>query len=134
MNIEAKQLREKVHQILDDYQHEKEMLVSILQDTQGVYNYLPKEVIEQVSRGLDVPLSQVYSVATFFKSFSLKPRGRHIINVCLGTACHVLLVALRPPALVPICVHPIRSHNKTQQNGIPDHDYTTRGKCSGDHF
>ena len=89
MNIEAKQLREKVHQILDDYQHEKEMLVSILQDTQGVYNYLPKEVIEQVSRGLDVPLSQVYSVATFFKSFSLKPRGRHIINVCLGTACHV---------------------------------------------
>jgi len=89
MNIEAKQLRKKVHQILDDYQHEKEMLVSILQDTQGVYNYLPKEAIEQVSRGLDVPLSQVYSVATFFKSFSLKPRGRHIINVCLGTACHV---------------------------------------------
>ena len=68
MNTEAKQLEEKVRQILGGYQHEKEMLVSILQDTQGVYNYLPKEAIEQVSRGLDVPLSQVYSVATFFTS------------------------------------------------------------------
>jgi NADH-quinone oxidoreductase subunit E len=65
------------------------MLVSILQDIQAEYNYLPKEAIIQVSQGLDVALSQVYSVATFFKAFSLKPRGRHLINVCLGTACHV---------------------------------------------
>ena len=89
MDIEVKQQREKVGQILDDYQHEKGMLVSILQDVQEVYNYLPKKAIEQVSQGLNIPLSQVYSVATFFKSFKLKPRGRHIINVCLGTACHV---------------------------------------------
>jgi NADH-quinone oxidoreductase subunit E len=65
------------------------MLVSILQDIQAEYNYLPKEAIIQVSQGLDVALSQAYSVATFFKAFSLKPRGRHLINVCLGTACHV---------------------------------------------
>ena len=89
MNVEVEQLEEKVAQILDDYRQEKGMLVSILQDIQGVCNYVPREAIEQVSKGLDVPLAQVYSVTTFFKSFNLKPRGRHIINVCLGTACHV---------------------------------------------
>jgi NADH-quinone oxidoreductase subunit E len=65
------------------------MLVSILQDIQADYNYLPREALEQVSKDMDVPLSQVYSVATFFKALSLTPRGRHLINVCLGTACHV---------------------------------------------
>jgi len=65
------------------------MLVPILQDVQAEYNYLPKEALVQVGEGLGVPLSQVYSVASFFKAFSLKPRGRHLINVCLGTACHV---------------------------------------------
>ena len=89
MNVELREVAEKVDQILVDHQHEKGMLVSILQDIQVVYNYLPKEALEQVSQGLNIPLSQVYSVATFFKSFNLKPRGRHIINVCLGTACHV---------------------------------------------
>jgi NADH-quinone oxidoreductase subunit E len=65
------------------------LLVDILQDIQAETGYLPREVLEETSRGLDVPLSRVYSVATFFKAFSLKPRGRHLINVCLGTACHV---------------------------------------------
>jgi len=65
------------------------MLVSILQDIQAEYNYLPKKVLVEVSQALGAPLSQVYSVATFFKAFSLEPRGRHLINVCLGTACHV---------------------------------------------
>jgi NADH-quinone oxidoreductase subunit E len=65
------------------------MLVSILQDVQAEYNYLPEEVLVEVSQTLGAPLSQVYSVATFFKAFSLEPRGRYLINVCLGTACHV---------------------------------------------
>ena len=89
MEIEVKQVRERVGQVLDNYQHDKGMLVSVLQDVQTEYNYLPKEALMQVSQGLNIPLSQVYSVATFFKAFSLKPRGRHLINVCLGTACHV---------------------------------------------
>ena len=80
---------EKVERILDKYDRDKGFLVSILQDIQGEYNYLPKETLKQVSQVLDLPVSQVYSVATFFKAFSLKPRGRHIISVCLGTACHV---------------------------------------------
>ncbi len=75
--------------ILDNYQRDKGMLVSILQDVQAEYNYLPKEALVEVSQTLGAPLSQVYSVATFFKAFSLEPRGRHLINVCLGTACHV---------------------------------------------
>jgi len=79
----------KIKSILDKYQREKGQLVSILQDIQAKDNYLPKEALTQVSEGLGLPLSQVYSVATFFRAFSLKPRGRHLINVCLGTACHV---------------------------------------------
>ena len=89
MNTGIEQLEEKVKSILDSYQRDKGLLISILQDTQAEYNYLPKETLIQISQGLDIPLSQVYSVATFFKAFSLKPRGRHLINVCLGTACHV---------------------------------------------
>jgi len=89
MTTGAKQLKRKMGSILDGYKRDKSLLVSILQDTQSEYNYLPREALLEVSEGLDVPLSQVYSVATFFKSFSLKPRGRHLVNVCLGTACHV---------------------------------------------
>jgi len=89
METEVKQVKEKVGQVLKNYQHDKGMLVSVLQDVQAEYNYLPKEALIQVSQGLNIPLSQVYSVTTFFKAFSLNPRGRHLINVCLGTACHV---------------------------------------------
>jgi len=87
--VKDSQIRRTVEQILDKYQRDRGLLVSILQDIQAEYYYLPEKAIVEVSRGLEVPLSQVYSVATFFKAFSLKPRGRHLINVCLGTACHV---------------------------------------------
>ena len=89
MHTKDRQLAEKVQSVLDNYDNDRGMLVAILQDIQAEYNYLPREVLEQVSKSLDVPLSQVYSVATFFKALSLIPRGRHLINVCLGTACHV---------------------------------------------
>jgi NADH-quinone oxidoreductase subunit E len=81
--------KQKIKTILARYDGDPGMLVAILQDVQAEYNYLPKEALVQVGEGLDVPFSQVYSVASFFKAFSLKPRGRHLINVCLGTACHV---------------------------------------------
>ncbi len=80
---------EKIELILDKYNHDKGFLVSILQDIQAEYYYLPKEVLVQISQALELPMSQIYSVATFFKAFSLKPRGRHLICVCTGTACHV---------------------------------------------
>ena len=79
----------KVQAIINKYEGDKGQLVSILQDIQTEYRYLPKEALDEVVTLLNVPASQVYSVATFFKAFSLTPRGRHLIKVCLGTACHV---------------------------------------------
>ncbi|MFC2003456.1 NAD(P)H-dependent oxidoreductase subunit E [Chloroflexota bacterium] len=81
--------KQKVEAILDRYQRDQSLLVSILQDVQAEFYYLPEDTIKEVSRGLGIPLTQVYSVSTFFKAFSLEPRGRHLIHVCLGTACHV---------------------------------------------
>jgi len=89
LKAKAKPTKQGVKAILERHQHDKGMLISILQDVQAEYSYLPREALEQVSQGLDIPLTQVFSVATFFKAFSLKPRGRYLINVCLGTACHV---------------------------------------------
>ena len=80
---------EKIDSVINSYIGKKELLVSLLQDIQAEFNYLPKDVLIKVSQKMDIPLSQVYSVATFFKAFSLLPRGRHIVTVCLGTACHV---------------------------------------------
>lgn len=78
-----------VESIIDKHNCEQGMLISILQDIQAEYNYLPKETLIHVAKKLDIPIIQVYRVATFFKAFSLKPRGKHLIHVCLGTACHV---------------------------------------------
>jgi len=87
--MSPKELKAKAKQALQKHQHDKSLLVDILQDIQAEVGYLPKEVLQETSEGLGVPLSRVYSVATFFKAFSLTPRGRHLINVCMGTACHV---------------------------------------------
>ena len=78
-----------IESILDKWNNDSASLISILLDIQSKYNYLPKETLIKVADGLNIPLIQVYSVATFYKVFSLKPRGKHIINVCVGTACHV---------------------------------------------
>jgi len=80
---------EKVDSLIDSYTNKKEELISLLQDVQAEFNYLPQDVLIKISQKLDIPLSQIFSVATFFRAFSLKPRGRHLITVCLGTACHV---------------------------------------------
>jgi len=64
-------------------------LISILQDIQAEYHYLPEETLRHVAKRLNLPLIQVYGVATFFKAFSLKPKGKHQCAVCTGTACHV---------------------------------------------
>jgi NADH-quinone oxidoreductase subunit E len=84
-----KTLKAQVKQILRQYQNDKSALIDILHDTQFAIGYLPKEALETIHKGLEIPLSRVYSVATFFKAFSLTPRGRNLINVCMGTACHV---------------------------------------------
>ncbi len=63
--------------------------VALLQDIQKAYRYLPREALEIAAEQLDIPISQFYSLATFYKSFNLEPRGKHEVHVCTGTACHV---------------------------------------------
>ena len=89
MKVTSRQLKAKIDKVVKKYNNDSSMLVSILQDSQTEIGYLPKEALIDLHIILDVPLSQVYSVATFFKAFSLIPRGRHQISVCTGTACHV---------------------------------------------
>jgi NADH-quinone oxidoreductase subunit E len=79
----------KVDEIIDKYNAEKGSLIGIFQDIQAEWRYLPREAIARVVERLGIPLTQVYMVATFYKSFSLVPRGEHEIHVCLGTACHL---------------------------------------------
>ena len=79
----------KIEALIGSYVEKKEQLISLLQDIQVEFNYIPQDVLIKISQTLELPLSQVFSVATFFHAFSLKPRGRHTVTVCLGTACHV---------------------------------------------
>ena len=78
-----------INQIVEKWKIRKDFLIEILQDIQDEYNYLPKEVLAEVSNILDIPLNQIYEVATYYKAFSLSPKGRFKINICQGTACHV---------------------------------------------
>lgn len=82
-------IESKVTEIIEKYGNDTNSIVAILQDIQEAHNYLPREELETLSKEMDVPLSRVLSVATFYKAFSLTPRGKYPINFCLGTACHV---------------------------------------------
>ena len=80
---------DSIIEILGKHDDRVDALIMILQDVQNIYHYLPEEAIRVVSDRLGIPFSQVYEVATFYRSFSLVPRGAHEIRVCLGTACHL---------------------------------------------
>ena len=79
----------EISTIVDKYHEEKSSLIAVLQDVQEMYHWLPPEALQFVADRLNVPLIDVYSVATFYRAFSLTPRGEHVVTVCLGTACHV---------------------------------------------
>src|SRR5512136_3102081 len=81
--------REQIEQIVDNHEKGRGGLISILEDIQARYSYLPEEALRVVARKTGHSLVDVYGVATFVRSFSLKPRGKHLLSVCLGTACHV---------------------------------------------
>jgi NADH-quinone oxidoreductase subunit E len=80
---------DKVDQIIDKHQGEASALIQILLEIQSEHHWLPKEALERVGERLQVPLTRIQHIATFYKAFSLVPKGRHEIHVCLGTACHV---------------------------------------------
>ena len=79
----------KIDQTVDKYGGDRNCLIQILLDIQRENRWLPKDALMWVSEKLDVPLSQIYHIATFYKAFSLIPQGRHSVSVCMGTACHV---------------------------------------------
>jgi len=78
-----------LQEILSRYPEDQSSLVMILQDLQAAAGYLPKDALQEISQRLRIPRAQVYSVATFYNVLSLEPRGRHLVRVCMGTACHV---------------------------------------------
>ena len=81
--------QQKLETIMSRYEGVAADLIPVLQDIQDEFNYLPKDELKIVAGRLNVPLTQVYSVATFFKMFSLEPRGEHQVRVCRGTTCHL---------------------------------------------
>jgi len=78
-----------LEEIFEEYATEQGAVIPVLQKAQDIYGYLPKDVLETVSRRMHVPLSQVYGVATFYSQFYLTRQGRHVVRQCDGTACHV---------------------------------------------
>lgn len=91
---------EKVDEIINRYNGKKSALIAILQEVQKEYRYLPEKILKYISAEMDIAPAKVYSVATFYENFSLEPKGKYIIKICDGTACHVrksipILTALR---------------------------------------
>jgi NADH:ubiquinone oxidoreductase subunit E len=79
----------RVEALIEKTNYQKNKLITLLQDIQTEYNYLPREALTEVSKALRIPLIDIIGVATFYRAFSLEPRGKHTVKVCLGTACHV---------------------------------------------
>jgi NADH-quinone oxidoreductase subunit E len=80
---------EIIQDILEKHREEGDGLISILTDIQARYSYLPEQALRMVAEAKGIPLVDVYGVATFYKAFTLKPRGKHLVSACVGTACHV---------------------------------------------
>jgi NADH-quinone oxidoreductase subunit E len=78
-----------IDRILEKYQYQKSSLIAVLQEIQSERNYLPEDVLEYLSKKMEIAPSKIFSVATFYENFSLEPKGKYIIKICDGTACHV---------------------------------------------
>jgi NADH:ubiquinone oxidoreductase subunit E len=80
---------EKIDQVIDRFKNRQGVLIPVLKEVQDICGYLPKKVQHRIAQGLQLPASQVYGVVSFYAFFTTTPRGKHIIRVCLGTACYV---------------------------------------------
>jgi NADH:ubiquinone oxidoreductase subunit E len=87
-----------IEPILEGRRSQPDQLIEVLQDVQKICGYIPQDAMKTVARELGVPLMEVYRVANFYKAFTLKPRGKNVITICTGTACHV-----RGSDLITIC-------------------------------
>jgi NADH-quinone oxidoreductase subunit E len=79
----------KTKQIVKKHGGDKSAMIAVLQDIQEAFNYLPKQALKTAAKAMNVPFSRVYEAATFYTAFSLNPRGKNIVKICMGTACHV---------------------------------------------
>jgi NADH-quinone oxidoreductase subunit E len=89
MSLPAEEMKKKVLEIIDPWRGREGGLIPILQALQGAMGYVAEPAVKIVSEELKIPMSEIYSVATFYAQFHLTPRGRHVVRVCRGTACHV---------------------------------------------
>jgi NADH-quinone oxidoreductase subunit E len=80
---------DRIDQIIDKHQGEASSLIQVLLEIQSENHWLPREALQRISESLEVPLTRIQHVATFYKAFSLVPKGKHEIHICMGTACHV---------------------------------------------
>ena len=87
-------LDKTISAIVNRYEAKSTALIMAMQDIQKHYRYLPVEALKLVARKMNLPIAQIYGVATFYKAFSLKPKGKHHICICTGTACHVRQAAV----------------------------------------
>ena len=85
----TKQQDEALQKVIEKYKDTKGALIPVLHEAQEVFGYLPYEVQERISEGLNVPMAEVYGVVTFYTQFSINPKGQYKVGVCLGTACYV---------------------------------------------
>jgi len=86
---EQKEMQQKLSEIISNHKDEPGSLIPVLHETQKLYGYLPEDALKTVARGLNMPLAEVYGVATFYSQFSLDRKGKYRVSVCLGTACYV---------------------------------------------
>lgn len=103
--------------ILEEYAGQKGAIIPILQHTQEAYGYLPKEVLQEISKRTGIPVSKLLGVATFYAQFRLNRRGKHLIRVCDGTACHVRGASK--------CIETVEKQLNVPAGGTsPDYEYT----------
>lgn len=88
-NCENNEKNKKLLEIINKYKSDKSNLIQVLHEAQDLYGYLPLDVQKEISINMDIPMAEIYGVVTFYSRFSLEPKGKYNIAVCLGTACHV---------------------------------------------
>ncbi|NLN15126.1 MAG: NAD(P)H-dependent oxidoreductase subunit E [Tissierellia bacterium] len=89
MVVTTTDVMETVDKILEEHGTDQSAIIAILQSIQKVYRYLPEEALTYLAERMDISASKIYGIATFYENFSLEPKGKHIIKICDGTACHI---------------------------------------------
>lgn len=82
-------MKNSIDETVEKYHREQSSIITILQEIQGKYRYLPEEALEYVANKMDISPSKIFGIATFYENFSLEPKGEYVIKICDGTACHV---------------------------------------------